>query len=146
MSSDDELSGQSGFDVIQAWQKHGLAELHLYAQGGHNFGMGYEPFTSYLWPAEFMAWLRMLKVIDEPPSRAGITLNNGLVMTQFGIGTFNSGTQQAHDAVLWALRSGYRHIDTAHAYQNERGAGQAVRESGIPRGDIWITSKFFISL
>ena len=63
MSSDDELSGQSGFEVIQAWQKRGIVELHLYGQGGHNFGMGHEPFTNYLWPAEFMAWLRMLKII-----------------------------------------------------------------------------------
>ncbi|MBQ7155043.1 MAG: alpha/beta hydrolase fold domain-containing protein [Synergistaceae bacterium] len=43
MSSDDELSGQSGFEIIQAWQKRGIAELHLYGQGGHNFGMGHRP-------------------------------------------------------------------------------------------------------
>ena len=143
MSSDDELSGQSGFEIIQAWQKRGIAELHLYGQGGHNFGMGHKPFTSYLWPEQFMAWLRMLKFIDEPASTASITLNNGLKIPQFGIGTFNSSVQQAHDAVLAALRAGYRHIDTAHAYQNERGVGAAVRESGIPRNEIWITSKLW---
>ena len=64
MSSDDELSGQSGFEVIQAWQKRGVAELHLYGLGGHNFGMGHKPFTSYLWPEQFMAWLRMLKILS----------------------------------------------------------------------------------
>lgn len=64
MSSDDELSGQSGFEIIQAWQKRGIVELHLYGQGGHNFGMRHEPFTNYLWPTEFLAWLRMLKIID----------------------------------------------------------------------------------
>ena len=63
MSSDDELSGQSGFEVIQAWQKHGIAELHLFGQGGHNFGMGHQPYTNALWPKEFMAWLRMLQII-----------------------------------------------------------------------------------
>ena len=63
MSSDDELSGQSGFEVIQAWQKHGIVELHLYGQGGHNFGMGHEPYTNALWPQEFMAWLRMIKIL-----------------------------------------------------------------------------------
>ncbi|MBR1437336.1 MAG: dienelactone hydrolase family protein [Synergistaceae bacterium] len=63
MSSDDEVSGQSGFEIIQAWQKRGIVELHLYGQGGHNFGMGHKPFTNYLWPEEFMAWLRMIKFI-----------------------------------------------------------------------------------
>ena len=143
MSSDDELSGQSGFEIIQAWQKRGIVELHLYGQGGHNFGMGHKPFTNYLWPTEFMAWLRMIKILDEPASTAAITLNNGQSIPQFGIGTFNSSVQQAHDAVLAALKAGYRHIDTAHAYQNERGVGAAVRESGIPRSEIWITSKLW---
>lgn len=64
MSSDDVLSGQSGFEVIQAWQKKSSVELHLYAKGGHNFGMGHEPYTSVLWPQQFMAWLRMLKILD----------------------------------------------------------------------------------
>lgn len=143
MSSDDELSGQSGFEVIQAWQKRGIVELHLYGQGGHNFGMGHKPFTNYLWPEEFLAWLRMLKIINEPPSAAKIRLNNGLDIPQFGIGTFRSDVQQAHEAVVTALRAGYRHIDTAHAYQNERGVGSGVKESGIPRGEIWITSKLW---
>lgn len=143
MSSDDELSGQSGFEVIQAWQKRGIVELHLYGQGGHNFGMGHKPFTNYLWPEEFLAWLRMLKIINEPASSAKIHLNNGLDIPQFGIGTFRSDVQQAHDAVVTALRAGYRHIDTAHAYQNERGVGAGVKDSGIPRGEIWITSKLW---
>ncbi|MBQ9389005.1 MAG: aldo/keto reductase, partial [Synergistaceae bacterium] len=117
--------------------------LHLYGQGGHNFGMGHKPFTNYLWPTEFLAWLRMIKMIDEPASTAKIQLNNGLSIPQFGIGTFNSNAEQAHDAVLAALRAGYRHIDTAHAYQNERGVGAAVKESGIPRNEIWITSKLW---
>ena len=127
MSSDDELSGQSGFEIIQAWQKRGIVELHLYGQGGHNFGMGHEPFTNALWPVEFLAWLRMLGIIDAPADTHTISLNNGLNMPQFGIGTFNSSVEQAHDAVLWALRAGYRHIDTAHAYQNERGVLRALR-------------------
>ena len=46
---------------------------------------------------------------------------------------------------LQALKLGYRHIDTAHAYQNERGVGTAVRKCGIPRGQIWITSKLWPS-
>lgn len=49
------------------------------------------------------------------------------------------------DACKTALGCGYRHIDTAHAYQNERSVGRAVRESGIPRDEIWITSKLWPS-
>ncbi len=65
MSSDDVLSGQSGFEVIQAWQKHSVVELHLYGKGGHNFGMGHEPYTSVLWPKEFLKWLSMLGIVSE---------------------------------------------------------------------------------
>ncbi|MBQ3450503.1 MAG: alpha/beta hydrolase fold domain-containing protein [Synergistaceae bacterium] len=83
MSSDDELSGQSGFEIIQAWQKRGIVELHLYGQGGHNFGMGHEPFTNSLWPAEFLAWLRMIGMINAPANEAKIRLNNGLDMPQY---------------------------------------------------------------
>jgi len=77
-----------------------------------------------------------------------VTLNNGILMPRFGIGTYNvPGDSVACDAVLHALRQGYRHIDTAHAYRVERGVGKAVndfiRESGTPREDIWITSKLW---
>ena len=68
MSSDDPLSGQSGFEVVQAWQKRGVAELHLYGLGGHNFGMGHEPFTSALWPEQFLAFLRMVGKLDPTPA------------------------------------------------------------------------------
>ena len=73
-----------------------------------------------------------------------LTLNNGVRMPQFGLGTFKlpegGGTK---NAVLTALKAGYRHFDTAHAYQNERSVGRAVKESGIPREEIWITSKLW---
>lgn len=65
-------------------------------------------------------------------------------MPRFGIGTFNvPGDSVAEDAVAYALKCGYRHIDTAHAYRVERGVGKAVKESGIPRSEIWITSKLW---
>ena len=73
-----------------------------------------------------------------------VKLNNGVEMPRFGLGTF----LQPSDAVceqscLTALKAGYRHIDTAHAYQDEAGVGRAVKESGIPREEIWITSKLW---
>lgn len=73
-----------------------------------------------------------------------VQLNNGEWMPRFGIGTFNvPGDSVADDAVAYALKCGYRHIDTAHAYRVERGVGKAVKESGIPRNEIWITSKLW---
>lgn len=75
-----------------------------------------------------------------------VQLNNGEWMPRFGIGTFNvPGDSVAADAVAYALKCGYRHIDTAHAYRVERGVGKAVKESGIPRSEIWITSKLWPS-
>ena len=55
------------------------------------------------------------------------------------------GDEKTKEACLEAFKLGYRHIDTAHAYQNERGVGQAVKESGIPREEIWITTKLWPS-
>lgn len=83
------------------------------------------------------------KVVDGVPY---VTLNNGQSMPRFGIGTFNVPRDSvAADAVSFALKNGYRHIDTAHAYRVERGVGQAIKESGVPRGEIWVTSKLWPS-
>ncbi|MDE6713542.1 MAG: aldo/keto reductase [Lachnospiraceae bacterium] len=75
-----------------------------------------------------------------------ITLNNGTKIPQFGMGVFMVPEgEETKQACLSALKLGYRHIDTAHAYQNERSVGAAVRESGIPRDEIWVTSKLWPS-
>lgn len=63
-------------------------------------------------------------------------------MPWFGLGTFLSEAgKTTQDAVLWALEAGYRHIDTARIYNNEEDAGLAIRESGVPRRDIFVTTK-----
>ncbi|WP_245904131.1 aldo/keto reductase [Dysgonomonas alginatilytica] len=74
-----------------------------------------------------------------------LKLNNGIEMPQFGLGTFTASKDACKDACLVALKNGYRHIDTAHAYGNESGVGEALNESGIPREEIWITSKLWPS-
>jgi Aldo/keto reductases, related to diketogulonate reductase len=75
-----------------------------------------------------------------------ITLNNGCKIPQFGLGVYQiAGDENTRTACLEAMNLGYHHIDTAHAYQNERGVGAAVRESSIPRKDIWVTSKLWPS-
>lgn len=75
-----------------------------------------------------------------------VTLNNEIKIPQFGLGVYMiNGDNATEKAVSDALSLGYRHIDTAHAYQNERGVGRAVKNSGIDRHDIWITSKLWPS-
>jgi 2,5-diketo-D-gluconate reductase A len=70
-----------------------------------------------------------------------ITLNNGVTIPQLGLGVFQIPPDETKDAVLQAFDVGYRHIDTAESYRNERGVGDALRESGLPRGEVFVTSK-----
>lgn len=73
-----------------------------------------------------------------------VQLNNGQLMPRFGLGTFLQPSDEVcEQSCFTALAAGYRHIDTAHAYQDERGVGRAIRKSGIPREEIWITSKIW---
>lgn len=70
------------------------------------------------------------------------TLNNGLKMPSIGLGVlFAKNDGEVQRAVVSALKSGYRKIDTASAYQNERGVGSAIQESGIPREEIFLATK-----
>jgi 2,5-diketo-D-gluconate reductase A len=70
-----------------------------------------------------------------------VMLNNGQSIPQFGFGVFLVPPAETAEAVRAALDAGYRHIDTAQGYQNEEGVGAAVAKSGLPRGEIFITSK-----
>jgi 2,5-diketo-D-gluconate reductase A len=70
-----------------------------------------------------------------------ITLNNGVEIPQLGFGVFQIEPEKTRDATLAALEVGYRHIDTAEMYGNEKEVGEAVRASGIDRGEIFVTSK-----
>lgn len=73
-----------------------------------------------------------------------IKLNNGTQMPLLGFGTYKIKLgKTAYDAVSTALKLGYRHIDTAKYYGNEESVGQAIRDSGIPREEIWVTTKLW---
>ena len=87
-----------------------------------------------------------------------IALNNGVQVPQLGLGTQIQSLERdssaagrellnntSHDAVVAALQAGYRHLDTAHGYFNERGVGQGIIDSGVPRAEIWVTSKLWPS-
>jgi 2,5-diketo-D-gluconate reductase A len=70
-----------------------------------------------------------------------IALNNGVSIPQLGFGTFQIPPDVTRAATLAALEVGYRHIDTAQMYRNEREVGQAVREAGLDRSEVFVTSK-----
>lgn len=74
-----------------------------------------------------------------------LTLNNGVEMPALGLGVFQTPPDETRAAVTAALDLGYRHIDTAAAYGNEREVGQAIRASAVPRDDIFIETKIWIS-
>lgn len=73
------------------------------------------------------------------------TLNNGLKMPTVGLGVFTFSPEDAEQAIEVALHSGYRLIDTANAYVNERGTGRGIKNSGINREDVFVSSKLWPS-
>jgi 2,5-diketo-D-gluconate reductase A len=72
-----------------------------------------------------------------------VTLNNGLTMPQLGFGVWQIPDDEARAAVATALETGYRSIDTAKLYDNERGTGRALAESGIAREELFVTTKLW---
>jgi diketogulonate reductase-like aldo/keto reductase len=78
-------------------------------------------------------------------NQSSITLNNGVKMPLAGIGTFLLSPAEAQASVLSALKDGYRLIDTANAYQNEKAVGRAMKLSGVPREEIFLETKLWPS-
>ena len=74
-----------------------------------------------------------------------ITLNNGVEMPALGLGVFQTPPEQTRDAVRAAVNAGYRHIDTAAAYANERQVGEAVHSSDLDRSEVFLETKIWIS-
>src|SRR6476661_1557161 len=88
--------------------------------------------------------------VDLPLSRGGrvevmtvpeIKLHDGTTIPQLGFGVFQVPPEETADVVSRALEVGYRHIDTAEMYGNEAGVGEAIKTSGLPREELYITSK-----
>lgn len=69
------------------------------------------------------------------------TMNNGKTIPCIGYGTYKTSDEEVYGAVLSAVKAGYRHIDTAAYYKNEEGIGRAIRECGVPREELFVTSK-----
>ncbi|MDD3328685.1 MAG: aldo/keto reductase [Zoogloea sp.] len=81
----------------------------------------------------------MTQIIKPAPC---LTLANGVEMPQLGLGTWPMNDAEAATTVAAALAMGYRLIDTAENYENERGVGEGIRQSGVARADIFVTTKF----
>ena len=79
------------------------------------------------------------------PDESTLTLNNGVEMPALGLGVFQTPADETRAAVESALAAGYRHIDTAAAYGNERQVGEAVRNSELDRSDVFLETKIWIS-
>ncbi|MGI5330655.1 aldo/keto reductase [Actinomadura nitritigenes] len=76
---------------------------------------------------------------------AELTLNNGVTLPAIGLGVYQSPPQETAAAVETALKVGYRHIDTAAAYGNERQVGEGIRASGLDRSEVFVETKVWIS-
>ncbi len=82
----------------------------------------------------------------DPSKIPKIPLNSGHKIPQFGLGVYQiTPDSECEKACLEAFKLGYRHIDTAHIYGNEKGVGSAIKKSGIPRNEIFITTKLWIN-
>lgn len=83
-------------------------------------------------------------MVELKNSTATITLNTGAKIPQLGLGTWRSTEGQAYDAVLHAIKeTGYVHIDSAAIYKNEEEVGKAIRDSGVPREKLFVTTKLW---
>jgi diketogulonate reductase-like aldo/keto reductase len=82
--------------------------------------------------------------VTTPAEQQTQTLADGHAIPVLGLGVWQvPNGPQCVNAVRWALEAGYRHVDTAQAYGNEESVGQALRESGVPREDVFVTTKFY---
>lgn len=88
-----------------------------------------------------MCYTRAILELEGESSMEYVTLQNGLKMPQLGYGVWQVEDAEAVPAVKKAIETGYRSIDTAMIYKNERGVGQAIQESGVAREDLFITTK-----
>jgi 2,5-diketo-D-gluconate reductase A len=83
----------------------------------------------------------IMRSMTKPADVPAVTLTSGAQMPMIGFGTWQLRGGRARDAVLAALADGYRHIDTATMYGNEEEVGEAIRASGLDRGELFITTK-----
>lgn len=98
--------------------------------------------SSYIPNFTFQFMIRTLtRMAPKNWTKEHFTLNTGAKIPAVGLGTWQSKPGEVREAVKAALEGGYRHIDTALAYGNEKEVGQGIKDSGVPREQIWVTTK-----
>lgn len=75
------------------------------------------------------------------PSTTKFKLNTGAEIPGIGLGTWRSTDDEVYNAVITALKNGYRHIDTAAIYRNEEAVGRGIKDSGVPREEIFVSTE-----
>jgi len=124
----------------------------MYLESLSDEGVALRPSSGMEWyqPAEGPLRVTLLEGLPPCPFPAStaevgstVTLNDGREMPRMGLGVYRVTAEDAEDTVRCALEAGYRHIDTATIYNNEEAVGRAIKASGIPREQIWITTKFY---
>lgn len=78
-------------------------------------------------------------------TQPSISLSNGVRVPQLGLGVWQIKNDRVPEVVQWAIKAGYRHIDTAKAYQNEEGVGRGIQQSGIDRKELFVTTKLMVT-
>ena len=86
-----------------------------------------------------------MSLMKELNIESTVKLNNGIEMPILGLGTYLATNQRGYEAVRHALKIGYRHIDTAAMYGNEREVGNAIKDDDVTREDIYVTTKLWNS-
>jgi 2,5-diketo-D-gluconate reductase A len=92
----------------------------------------------------FSCYIITIKKYSEEMKMEYVTLSNGVKMPRLGYGVYQVGKAECERCVLDALKVGYRHLDTAQTYFNEEEVGNAIQKSGIPREEIFITTKVWV--
>lgn len=97
------------------------------------------------WPASWTGSTTRTKKEITMPGISTLTLNNGVTLPAIGLGVFQTPPEETRAAVTAALEAGYRHIDTAAAYGNERQVGEAIAASDLNRSEVFVETKIWIS-
>src|ERR1700738_5610661 len=129
---------QSSLSVVN--KLHVLPGLHPPRAAGTGSGrrwLGYHR----KWAPQYRMKVRTPQEAERMNTVPSVTLNDGNTIPQLGFGVFQIKPDQTAAAVRSALEVGYRHIDTAQMYGNEKEVGQGIRDAGLDRGEVFITSK-----
>ena len=135
--------GRSPFDIDPSHDRGALSDRRQFLAAGAGLFVG--PLLMAKADARG-AMRRDRSPVDAHPQSAGtVKLNNGVSMPILGLGTYRMNAEDCERSVLEAIQVGYRLFDTAAAYRNEEAVGNALRRSAVPRNELFVTTKLWVS-